>query len=192
MATLYFVRHGQTDWNAAGRIQGHTDIPINTRGRTQAARNGGVLTEILDDPAAFDYVASPLLRARQTMEIIRERLGLTPLDYRTDDRIREVSFGDWSGRTMAECALEFADEYARRRADIWNHRPPGGECLADLMARVRAWLSEQERDAVVVAHGGVSRCLRGLVLDMPPAEIYRLDVPQDKVLMIENGRVAWL
>lgn len=192
MATLYFVRHGQTDWNAAGRIQGHTDIPINTRGRTQAARNGGVLAEILDDPAAFDYVASPLLRARQTMEIIRERLGLTPFDYRTDDRIREVSFGDWSGRTMAECAAQFADEYARRQADIWNHRPPGGECLADLMARVTAWLSEQERDAVVVAHGGVSRCLRGLVLDMPPAEIYRLDVPQDKVLMIENGRVTWL
>lgn len=192
MTILYFVRHGQTDWNATGRIQGHTDIPINALGRTQAVRNGGMLAEILDDPAAFDYVASPLLRARQTMEIIREQLGLAPLDYRSDERLREISFGDWAGRTMAQVSQDHPEEFAIRRADIWHHVPPAGESFCQLSARVLEWLSEIERDAVVVAHGGVSRCLRGHYLGLPFDEIVHLDVPQDKVLMIESGSPTWL
>lgn len=192
MTVLYFVRHGQTDWNADRRIQGHVDVPINALGRTQAARNGGVLCEILDDPADFDFVASPLLRARQTMEIIREQLRLAPLDYRTDDRLREISFGDWAGRTMAQLEQDHPEDFAIRLADTWNHVPPAGESFSQLMARVLAWLSEQESDAVVVAHGGVSRCLRGHYLGLPFDEILHLDVPQDKVLMIDNGSLTWL
>ena len=69
--SIYFVRHGQTDWNAEKRLQGQTDIPINARGRAQARRNGRLLAGYLADPAALDYVASPLGRTRETMEILR-------------------------------------------------------------------------------------------------------------------------
>jgi broad specificity phosphatase PhoE len=189
---LYFIRHGQTDWNAEGRIQGELDTPVNARGLLQAARNGGVLADLIEDATRFDFVSSPLLRARQTMEIIREKLGLPPQGYRTDDRLMEVSFGDWGGRTLAECEAAFPEEYALRQADVWNHRPPRGESLAGLMVRVRSWYEEHHGDAVIVAHGGVSRSLRGIVLNLQPADIYRLDAPQDKVLMVEDGRVTWL
>ena len=70
--TLYFVRHGETDWNAAKRYQGRRDIPLNATGRAQARRNGRVLADLLGSrAAALDHVASPLRRARETMEILR-------------------------------------------------------------------------------------------------------------------------
>src|SRR6266849_9323678 len=79
---LYYVRHGLTDWNAAGRLQGHLDIPLNQTGRAEAVRCGKILGDLLareGRPAAdFDYVSSPLSRARETMEIMRAALGIVP------------------------------------------------------------------------------------------------------------------
>ena len=77
--TLYFVRHGETDWNAVRRYQGQTDTPLNDKGRGQAAHNGQTLRRVLDSTAAnFDFVASPLLRTAETMRIIRQEMGLDP------------------------------------------------------------------------------------------------------------------
>ena len=68
---IYFLRHGETDWNAAGRLQGRADIPLNAKGRGQARRNGGMLAELIDKPSAMHFVASPLTRTRETMQIAR-------------------------------------------------------------------------------------------------------------------------
>ena len=77
--TLYFIRHGETDWNAVQRYQGQTDIPLNDKGRAQAARNGRTLISRLGPAAAtLDYVASPLSRASETMAIVRREMGLAP------------------------------------------------------------------------------------------------------------------
>src|SRR3990172_9980252 len=96
--TLYFVRHGETDWNLAKRYQGQRDIPLNATGRAQAARNGRVLAQTLGaDATTFDYVASPLARARETMEIVRRELALAPEEYRTDERLKEIHYGHWEG-----------------------------------------------------------------------------------------------
>src|SRR5262245_40847559 len=101
--TIYFVRPGETDWNRVGRYQGHRDIPPNATGRAQAARNGRMLAEVLGDgTASLDYVASPLSRARETMEILRNELAMPALDYRTDDRLREIDYGHWEGRLWHE------------------------------------------------------------------------------------------
>src|SRR5437868_5015230 len=84
---LYYVRHGETDWNRDQRYQGQRDIPLNATGRSQAVRNGRALAETLGkDAAVIDYVASPLLRARETMELMRAELGLPPRGYRSDRR----------------------------------------------------------------------------------------------------------
>lgn len=192
MPVIYFVRHGQTDYNAARRVQGTIDVPINAHGRMQAKRNGGVLNELIGDKSQFDFVASPLLRARQTMEILRAGMGLDAESYRTDARLREVDFGAWAGMTMTEIAGRDPINYARRREDPWNVAPPGGECLRDLFARVMDWFESVARDTVVAAHGGTNRCLRGHFLKLAPQEIVHLDVPQDKVLMIEAGKLTWL
>ena len=103
---LYYVRHGETDWNAERRLQGQHDIPLNARGRTQAAQSGEILLDLFarDKRIAgdLDYVASPLGRARETMELMRAKLGLVPGEYRTDPRLLEMSFGRWEGFTFAE------------------------------------------------------------------------------------------
>ncbi len=192
MPLIYFLRHGQTDYNAAGRIQGSIDVPLNGKGREQAQRNGGVLSELIGDTARFDFVASPLLRARETMEIVRASMGVPPKGYRTDARLQEINFGDWGGLTMTEIAARDPELYARRQADPWEVAPPGGECFREFYARVMAWLSEIATDSIVVAHGGTSRCLRGRYLKLSPQEIVHLDVPQDKVLMIEAEKLTWL
>jgi probable phosphoglycerate mutase len=190
---LYFVRHGETDWNRAQRYQGQRDIPLNALGRTQAVRNGRTLVAALGTgAAAIDYVASPLARARETMELMRAELGLPPQGYRTDDRLREIHYGHWEGELWTELPAADPLGVAAREADKWGWRPTGGESYRDLSERVAAWLGEVERDVVVAAHGGVMRVLRGLSLGLDPAEIFLLDVPQDKVLVVEAGQTHWL
>jgi len=190
--TLYFIRHGQTDWNAAGRMQGQTDIPINEVGRAQARRNGKTLAGLLSSPQDFDFVASPLARPRETMEIIRNALGLEPKDFPTDKRLMEISFGKFEGLTLYEMSMEMPEEFEHREKDKWLNRPPQGESYADLTARIEEWYLELDRDTICVAHGGVSRALRGIVLNLPPAEIVELEVPQDKVLKVAAGQIEWI
>ncbi|HEY6633619.1 MAG TPA: histidine phosphatase family protein, partial [Rhizobiaceae bacterium] len=98
----YFVRHGQTGWNAELRLQGQADTDMTELGRRQAARNGRRLAELVDKPDDFDFVASPLKRTRETMELVRAAMGLPTRGYRVDARLMEVHFGDWQGFTHAE------------------------------------------------------------------------------------------
>jgi probable phosphoglycerate mutase len=191
--TLYFVRHGETDWNRAQRYQGQRDIPLNALGREQAVGNGRRLAGALGEQAAvIDYVSSPLARAWETMELMRAELGLPQKGYRTDERLREIHYGHWEGELWNELPATDPQGFAAREADKWGWRPTGGESYRDLSLRVAQWLGDVERDAVVAAHGGVMRVLRGLSSRLEPAEIFRLDVPQDKVLVVEAGRTRWL
>ena len=129
---LIFVRHGETAYNAENRLQGQRDIPLNARGRDQALSLGRALIvrfrpEIDALESADAFVASPLKRATETMELIRAAMGLTPARYRLDDRLKELSFGDWEGLTWAQIGVRDPRGLARRRADKWNFVPPG--CL---------------------------------------------------------------
>jgi broad specificity phosphatase PhoE len=162
---LYFIRHGETDWNVEGRLQGQHDTPLNKVGLGQAVRCGEILRALLArdgrDARGFDYVASPLSRARKTMELVRTELALAPTGYRTDARLVELSFGRWEGLTYAELKAREPDgpALAAREHDKWAFVPPGGESYADLLVRVSAWHATVTRDTVVVAHGGVARTL---------------------------------
>jgi broad specificity phosphatase PhoE len=190
--TLYFVRHGETDWNAARRYQGRRDIPLNATGRAQARRNGRALADLVASRAAtLDHVASPLGRARETMEIMRVELGLDPQGYRTDERLSEIDYGHWEGRLWTELAQTDPAGFAARQADTWSWQPIGGESYRMLSDRVSRWLADIQGDTVVASHGGVSKALRGLVLQLTSAEIPHLDVPQDKVLLVSAGSIDW-
>ena len=191
--TLYYVRHGETDWNVAQRYQGQRDIPLNANGRTQAARNGKALLEKLGPEAeAMDFVASPLARARETMEIVRREMGLAPHAYRLDTRLSEINYGHWEGEYWHELPTTDPEGFAARAADLWGWQPKGGESYSMLSDRVALWLADMKRDAVVVSHGGVSRALRGIVLKLTSTDIFRLEVPQDKILVIRDGSASWL
>jgi len=191
---IYLVRHGQTEWNAEYRLQGQIDTPLNENGRAQAKHNGETLAGLIDDPASFDFVASPLGRTRETMEIIREAIGLPSEGYRTEAILKEINFGDWQGRTWDQLREDRPAEIGARFDDPWNTVAPGagGESYAMLSARAIAWLEAVKTDTVVVTHGGINRCIRGHVERLATSEIPHLKVPQDKVLVVDNGTTRWV
>ena len=190
--TLYFFRHGETEWNFTRRIQGQTDTDLNDTGRAQAAGNALRLREMKGDFTSLDFIASPLKRCRQTMEIIRHVLGMPSDDYPTDERLMEIHFGHWQGKHWPDISKLDPEGLSARQQDPFQWRPTGGESYADLTERVSAWLAGITRDTIVVSHGGVSRVLRGLVFDLDPVEITELRVPQDKVLLINKNEMNWV
>lgn len=194
--TLYFIRHGETDWNRAGRLQGQTETDLNDLGRSQAARNGAALCDLLGhygiDAADLGFVASPMKRTRQTADIVRGALDLKELDYPTDDRLKEITFGEFEGFSPAEIKTRFPDYARARKADKWRIGPPNGESYAQLSDRVGGWLSTVSRDMIVIAHGGISRVLRGHLLAMAPDDIVTQAVPQDKIMVLGESRCDWV
>ncbi len=191
-ATIYFIRHGETDWNAEERYQGQADIALNDRGRAQAKRNGEALRALLPRIAEADFVASPMHRARETMAIVRAALGLEPETFRIDERLKEAHYGDWQGTLLADLPRIDAQGIAARSRDPFRWRPKGGESYQDLMARTVPWLNGVTRDSVVVSHGGVSRVLRGHILGLDVATVPGLEVPQDRVLVLRRDGIDWL
>ncbi len=192
--TIYFLRHGETDWNAVQRYQGQSDIPLNDKGRGQAAGNGAKLKAHLGANvlAGLDYVASPLSRASETMTIARREMGLEPDAFRRDDRLMEQNYGHWEGQLWSELPTTDPAGFAARDKDKWNWQPQGGESYRLLSERIAGWLVEVRGDTVVAAHGAVSRALRGLVIDLPKPQIAELEVPQDRVMIVRAGAIDWL
>ena len=191
--TIYYLRHGETEWNALGRLQGTKDIPLNARGRGQAVQAGLILVDLFKrdgrDKAALPYVSSPLGRARMTMELARGALNLPVAGYGIDDRLREIGYGVWEGLTLAESEATDPDIYARRLADKWTVGPAGGETYADVQVRVRAWYDELGADTVAVAHGGTCRALMVSLGIETPASAAELYIEQGTVYVFRDGRL---
>jgi probable phosphoglycerate mutase len=188
---LLFIRHGETDWNAVGRLQGQQDIALNELGRRQAAEAGRHLRRLARDPAALPWIVSPLERTRHTAELARRELGLPMAGYAMDDRIKELSFGRWEGMTWREVRKSEPVQAKARESDKWAFVPPGGESYAMLAERVRPWFESLDREAIVVSHGGVARALLHLVVGLPPVDAPSEDIWQGRVLVIEPGRSTW-
>jgi probable phosphoglycerate mutase len=190
---LYYVRHGQTDWNVERRLQGQHDIPLNAVGRAQSVQCGGILRDLFaragSEPGNFEYVSSPLSRARATMELLRAELGLHPHAYRTDARLLEMSFGRWEGFTLDELKAREASALAARERDKWNFALPGGESYARLAVRVGAWYRTMTGDAVVSAHGGVARALIAHLDVAAPREAATDDIAQGVVYMFAGDEL---
>jgi probable phosphoglycerate mutase len=190
---ILLIRHGETDWNAEARYQGQTDILLNERGRAQAVRNGEFLKQWLAEqastPDAFDYVSSTLSRAVETLAIVRRRLGVAEDAFRRDPRLMEANYGIWEGLTVPEIRARDPEGYERRKHDPLGFAPQGGESYAAVGERAFAALSELTRPTIVVAHGGVSKVIRGRILKLSPAETMALPVPQDRIHRIADGQV---
>ena len=191
---LYFIRHGETDWNAAGRLQGQRDIPLNGRGRDQAAAAGRTLRGLLADGHLhhLGYVASPLLRARETMALARSAMGLTPEAFQTDDRLKEIAFGLWEGHTWKDIRKREPETAKARDADRWGYVPPGGESYAMVAKRVKPWLRSLEGDTLVVSHGGVGRVFLTLLAGLAPCDAPAAEIVQGRVLVFEAGAARWV
>jgi broad specificity phosphatase PhoE len=190
--TIYLVRHGETEWNRAGRVQGHLDSPLTSLGRDQARRAGLTLAALLEGEPPFRLLASPLGRAEASAALILEALGPMVVERRTDDLLKEVSWGRWEGLTRAEIEAREPDLWRWREADPWHRPPPGGESHAMLAERARSWLeSVADRPRlIVVGHGAWGRALRGVYQRLPPTTAMALDEPQDALFRLAAGTVA--
>jgi broad specificity phosphatase PhoE len=188
---LYYIRHGETEWNALGKLQGTQDVPINERGWAQAAQAGKILSGLLlhdgHDKVSMPFVASPLGRARKTMELVRETLQLPPQVYTIDERLREIGYGEWEGSTLAEAEARDARLFARRLADKWTMAAPGGESYAQVQSRVSAWYFELNADTVAVAHGGTARALMVTLGLQTPQRAADLLIEQGAVYVFADG-----
>jgi len=191
---LYFIRHGETDFNAAQRLQGQYETSLNARGRQQAEVCAGVLAELFvrDGIAAgkMAYVSSPLMRARETMEIVRRKLGLEPEAYATDARLKEISYGAWEGLTLREVEADEPGVLRRREREKWDFRPPRGESYREVAERVAAWYASVADDTVVVAHGGVARVLMANFHIMRDEEATHAEVAQGVVYVFSDSRMT--
>ena len=194
MPLLYLIRHGETDFNVAQRLQGRYETSLNARGRQQAMQCSAVLRDLfardrrpVDDCA---YVASPLKRARETMELVRATLGLPQRAYAVDDRLMEISYGAWEGLTLSEIHAGDADVLAQRERDKWDFVPPGGESYRNVAKRVGEWYAAVTRDTVVAAHGGVARALMANFHILPEEEATHADILHGVVYMFSGGTMT--
>jgi probable phosphoglycerate mutase len=191
--TIYYIRHGETAWNATGRLQGTQDIPLNELGRKQAAHAGNVLAELIArdgrDRNDLAYVASPLGRARSTMDFVRKVLGLPADGYALDDRLREIGYGEWEGSTLAEMQARDPAFYERRLTEKWTMSSPGGETYAAVQLRMRDWYDSLKADTVAVAHGGTCRALMVALGHETPQSAADLYIEQGAVYVFGDGEL---
>jgi broad specificity phosphatase PhoE len=187
---IYYIRHGETSWNAEGRLQGVQDIPLNDLGRSQAAHAGNILGDLFArhgrDKSQLAFVASPLIRTRATMELVRDELKLPRDGYALDDRLREIGYGMWEGSTLPEMQLKDPELYAKRQTEKWTVSPPGGESYVEVQARMTDWYASVTSDTVCVAHGGTARALMVALGIETPVSAADLTIEQGAVYVFRD------
>lgn len=178
---LYLVRHGETDWNAEGRLLSFTDAPLNARGQQQAESLASAVAGVRWDRA----LSSPMLRARSTADILLGASEDAPILH-VDDRLREMDFGPYEGWSEAE--LEADPLAATRRRD--GAQLPGIEPTDDVVARARSFLASlagQGGNTLVVGHGRMLRLLLAAAMGLPASFAESVRMRNCRPAILEPG-----
>ena len=188
MKTIFFVRHGETLFNLEKRLQGWNDSPLSHYGKLHAQ----AVAEVI---AGFDIHQawiSPLGRAQETAAIIHARAGV-PLE--TDSNLKEVSFGDFEGKTLPEIEVNFPGMWADRMADKWNYCPPNGESNKDAVPRARSIADKIEAypasSVLVIAHFAINRIIISLLAGVDAVDTVQMDVPHGVIYKTEKSNGVW-
>lgn len=187
MKTIYVIRHGQTEWNLARRMQGRLDSPLTHAGSEQAHQHGSLLKSL---PPIEVMFVSPSGRTRETAYIINSYVR-APVSYQ--DALLERDLGIWSGLTVDELEDAFPRAWRERLEDPFNHRPPEGENLADMSARCAGFLdgvlNSQARSVALVTHQVMSRVILSHLLGLTPEETVRVIHPNEALYRLEVSDV---
>lgn len=183
---LYLIRHGQTDWNVAGRIQGSHDSELNENGLNQAKILG---LKILQDNIVFSEIySSTQKRAFKTAEIIS---GITNKPYKTLEGLEEINLGEWEGLTWEEAERNYPDDYKEWYQNRRYARAPKGESYDEMLERVLTALHSvmemSKNSAAVVTHGGVIMCLQCYISNTPFQEMRRFKAENTSILEIDSS-----
>lgn len=176
MTELWLVRHGATDWNLQGRYQGQIDVPLNPTGLEQAQ----ALAQKLAGKKFAAIYCSHLERARQTAQALADRLNLA---VKIDPRLQEVSLGDWEGELFDDIAQNYPEHIAERRSNPVHSRPPGGESVAEVAARMAQAADDiarahPEGPVIIVSHGLALATLICLARQIPLNQAFKL-IPEN-------------
>lgn len=189
---IFIARHGETVFNASGRMQGQLNIhtPLTTRGFAQADEMGRSLALFLGTSQSLHLWCSTAGRAQQTMAIVAEHIGADWRDVRFDDRLQEIDVGDWSDKRYADIIAQEGD-IIDRETGLFSKRPPNGESYDDVAARLKSWMAETEHERggrLVIMHGMSARVLRGLQRGLPAHPKFGIPVaenmPQGTMVMV--------
>ena len=151
MIPILLIRHGKTSWNAAKKLQGRRDIPLSDEGRTLLEKN-----VLPDEFSQFKWISSPLVRAQQTAKILGAK------DLTIEERLVEMDWGDWEGRTIGEIRSELGTAMSEIENKGLHMKPPGGESPSDVQTRMLPWLKTVKVPTIAVTHKGVIRALKSL------------------------------
>lgn len=186
---IYFLRHGETDWNLEGRIQGQIDIPLNDTGHQQAVAISRGLKSFLGNTTVDLFVASPLTRTRQTMGHLSREFDLADSRIEIEPAMLELAFGIWEGHFFKD--LKTSQHYPKDLSERFRWRPPEGESYEEGHERVKQWIGRLDGPTVIVAHGAIGRCLIGLVSGLKPADMIKMPIPQGHFCRLRDGRIDW-
>ncbi|WP_117237895.1 histidine phosphatase family protein [Thermus sediminis] len=180
MKEVWLIRHGETEWNAKRRFQGHLDVPLSPVGIGQAFR---LAQRLAKSRQAFDGLhASDLRRARETAEPLAAVLGLT---LNTSPLLREIDVGALAGLSREEAEARYPEFVQRALRDPWNTSRPGGESMADLAKRLKDFLEGLPPGRhLLVTHGGVIRAALKLALDLEGEAWRRFHIPNTSITRI--------
>ncbi len=165
---LLFLRHGETDWNTAGRYQGSTDTSLSDAGKLRGAQHACLVRQLCADSKLdrkrLSITTSPLQRASGTADWLQSELDPPPV-ISIEPRLRELSFGRWEGLTSMEVKARFYEERKRRKIDRYAFAPKGGDSMAARHAGVSAALAARKPHTIVVTHSGIIRLIALILND---------------------------
>lgn len=186
---LFLIRHGQTELNWAGRLQGSTDSPLTERGIEQAKAVGAKL-KVLVGSLPVALWTSPLGRAQQTADIIAEHVTLSTRE--TDHRLAEIGLGAWEGMTMEDIEFTHPGRLDGAGRFGWAYRAPGGESREGFFARLADVLKQIETAStpiIAVSHGWAGMGLRSLYLNEPFEAVTAKGDSHEAVFEFSNGAI---
>ena len=189
MSVIYLLRHGETEWNRAGRMQGQQDSHLTRRGAEQASAMGRLLATLVTEPGKVPIWCSSLGRARQSCSLICDALGRSLETVQFDDRLIEIDDGSFAGMTATEAVMYDRWSWERRHRDPFRNAAPGGECCRDVFERASAWLEAVHLgdETVIVAHGVFNRMFVAAACGLDPEALLGFPAPQDAIIRISAG-----
>ncbi|WP_281515614.1 histidine phosphatase family protein [Vibrio parahaemolyticus] len=185
---IFVLRHGETEFNADKKLQGHCNSSLTSKGSDQARRVGTTLKQYVEN-RLFRVYSSTLGRALQTSQIVCEELNYSYENLNKEPRLKEFSLGEWEQRTIPSLEQEIPNLLAQ---NDWYLQAPNCETYESVRERLSSWLSDvaHDEDIVVVSHGLTGIVLRGLLLGMDYTQVWQQDLPQDAFFIIEDGRIT--
>lgn len=186
---IFVIRHGETQWNVAGRLQGRQNTPLTVNGTRQAIAVGLRLAERIGQRSKVKYWTSPLGRAEQTASILADTWHISFDSFERDAALVERAYGDWEGLSHAAIETERPDQYVAYSADRWDYAMPNGESQSALTARLSGWMNALDGDTthVVVTHSGCLRALRGIYTNAARETVLGYREPQTTAVLLAAG-----